>query len=1199
MLRDALKAHRTTLAPKLWAVLESAKPDDDALLPAACALANYAPDDGKWEAVCGKVAQKLVSVNSLLLRPWIEALRPVRGKLTVPLETIFREKSRPETVHSLATDILTDYASDDPGRLAELLMVSDPKAYVSFFPVAAKRAEQILPVFQDEVAKKATYSRDDRPFDPSWVKPDAVLVNGIESADGLVADRFAFCQTMPLDEFLATAGALRKSGYRPIRFRPYADEQVVRVAAVWARDGRDLRLAPALTPSEVVSLDATLRTGATRSEPGGPLESRLQAVPGPAQAGTPTQTPAQTGYIQALPALESRLQAVPGPAQAGTPTQAPAQTGYIPVDVAGYVTLGAGGKHIDRYAALWVEKSGDDDARLHLGATDDDLTDAQKPLDDARLIPRTLHALRSTDRRVRYSGVWGKPTAAGVSAQGYRELFAWDFAENQALFSDRVLIDVAVGEAGKRLSVAERTREALKRAEKTLQTKPDDLSALYARARAWLRLGENDKALGALNAVLAKSKDDSNALELRAIAQARLGKKQPALADLAQYQKDEPERSGLYLAAVVAAELGDGADAAIEALEAALRKEPGDAELRYDAARGFAAASKAIDRSDHKKVRALAGRALALLQEGARDNDLSYALLDDNPDLDPLRDDPAFARLLEAGHPDQRFAGVWSTEALFEAASLDALGPAEHLRRGRELAALGYRPVAWSVARTSPEGTPLSASVWHRPLVPSGAKDRLAGRQARAAVALVRLGKAGSVWPLLGHSTDPRLRSFIVNWLKPLGADPAAAVAELTRIRTTARDASVSIGPHHTSPKRQRGDQTEDPSLALRASMPGGAEPAAATRDMDAILFHPETSQRRALILALGTYGPEGLSSGEREPLAARLLTIYRDDPDAGVHGAAAWTLRQWGLKEKLVALDAELAKLKGPGGRRWYINGQGQTFAVIAGPVALRMGAPADEPERAGGGNDQAPRRMTIPRQYAIAATEVTIPEFQKFLKISSISIPRYNLPASFLAKYSPDPDGPWVGPDWYTAAHYCNWLSEQEGLPRDQWCYEPPKEGGYADGMTVPADVLLRTGYRLPTDAEWEYACRSGMITSRYYGVSTELLPLYARYQANSHEHAWACGSLLPNDLGLFDMLGDECEWVNDKLRGSRPGRHGNSYDLIIYTEAINERLPRLLRGGAFTDRPALGRSAGHYGATPTYRSPYSGFRPSRTYH
>jgi eukaryotic-like serine/threonine-protein kinase len=179
---------------------------------------------------------------------------------------------------------------------------------------------------------------------------------------------------------------------------------------------------------------------------------------------------------------------------------------------------------------------------------------------------------------------------------------------------------------------------------------------------------------------------------------------------------------------------------------------------------------------------------------------------------------------------------------------------------------------------------------------------------------------------------------------------------------------------------------------------------------MDTILFHPETSQRRALILALGTYGPDGLSPGEREPLAVKLLAVYRDDPDAGVHGAAAWTLRQWGLKDKLVALDAELGKLKDPGGRRWYVNGQGQTFAVIAGPVEFRMGSPPDEPERAGG-NDYSPRRMAIPRRYAIAATEITIPQFQKFLKTNANL--RYNLRASFLVKYSPDPDDPWITPN------------------------------------------------------------------------------------------------------------------------------------------------------------------------------------------
>ena len=115
----------------------------------------------------------------------------------------------------------------------------------------------------------------------------------------------------------------------------------------------------------------------------------------------------------------------------------------------------------------------------------------------------------------------------------------------------------------------------------------------------------------------------------------------------------------------------------------------------------------------------------------------------------------------------------------------------------------------------------MTAAVWHRPVVAEEVKDRHAERQARAAAGLVRMGEAESVWPLLRHRPDPRLRSFLVNWLSRLGADAHAVAAELDRIDPTARPT------------------------------PAPGPPA-----MDAILFHPETSMRRALILALGTTAP-------------------------------------------------------------------------------------------------------------------------------------------------------------------------------------------------------------------------------------------------------------------------------------------------------------------------------------------------------
>ena len=107
------------------------------------------------------------------------------------------------------------------------------------------------------------------------------------------------------------------------------------------------------------------------------------------------------------------------------------------------------GKPADRYAALWVEKSGDDDARMYVGITADEETEVQDKLKDEKLIPRTLHAMIGSDGRTRYCGVWGRPPGAAITGQTYRDQFEGNFEQNQADLSDQLLIDVAVSGASK------------------------------------------------------------------------------------------------------------------------------------------------------------------------------------------------------------------------------------------------------------------------------------------------------------------------------------------------------------------------------------------------------------------------------------------------------------------------------------------------------------------------------------------------------------------------------------------------------------------------------------------------------------------------------------------------------------------------------------------------------------------------------
>ena len=84
----------------------------------------------------------------------------------------------------------------------------------------------------------------------------------------------------------------------------------------------------------------------------------------------------------------------------------------------------------------------------------------------------------------------------------------------------------------------------------------------------------------------------------------------------------------------------------------------------------------------------------------------------------------------------------------------------------------------------------------------------------------------------------------------------------------------------------------------------------------------------------------------------------------------------------------------------------------------------------------------------------------------------------------------------------------------------------------MTVPGNWHERTGYRLPTEAEWEYACRGGVSASRCCGEGETLLPRYAWFLKNSDNQAQPVGQLKPNNFGIFDALGNVAERCQDEM-------------------------------------------------------------------
>jgi formylglycine-generating enzyme required for sulfatase activity len=289
--------------------------------------------------------------------------------------------------------------------------------------------------------------------------------------------------------------------------------------------------------------------------------------------------------------------------------------------------------------------------------------------------------------------------------------------------------------------------------------------------------------------------------------------------------------------------------------------------------------------------------------------------------------------------------------------------------------------------------------------------------------------------------------------------------------------------------------------------------------------LHLSTSSREtsSLIRVLSRYSKTAASDTKIIPELTRRM---QSDPNALVH-----TMSEWVLLRRRVGVDKikRALTLDPDGQAAWYVDRSLQTMVIFSGP----------------GETTTSVRAPSFDHRYAMSAHEISVAAYQWF---GNWNNPNWKVELTGVER-------PQVGVTWYEAAEFCNRLSERAKIPRDQWCYLPNDANRFAAGTRIAPGAINRTGYRLPTEAEWMHACGNNSDGRMPWGNSASLCHVYAWPRIDGGKSAtdmFPTGLKHPNDAGLFDMCGNAAEWCHQRI--------DNETSL-----EVNDETQFVLRGGS----------------------------------
>ncbi|MGB7345886.1 MAG: protein kinase [Pirellulaceae bacterium] len=330
---------------------------------------------------------------------------------------------------------------------------------------------------------------------------------------------------------------------------------------------------------------------------------------------------------------------------------------------------------------------------------------------------------------------------------------------------------------------------------------------------------------------------------------------------------------------------------------------------------------------------------------------------------------------------------------------------------------------------------------------------------------------------------------------------------------------------------------------------------------------------RRRSAMALSRYPASTITKPVLENLQELVPTIFATAEDPGLRSALQAMATAWDLPLQRTTTASTALEIQSVAGDR---------LVILTPPDVVWIGSSATEP-----GRDKLKETLTpirLDRSFAIGTVAVTMEQYKKFS------------PDHVYAKdYASTDDCPAIDVSALEAMKYCRWLSEQEGIPEAEMCYPPIDQIEY--GMQLNDGFINRIGYRLPTDTEWEFACRGGSNSSRWFGFDPERLDDHAWTIRNSEYRLSPVAQLLPNDYGLFDMLGNAMDIVHaletkhPKLIRQPLADPGEQWLSIDYSSRV------INCGGAMLYQPLDARAAQREIHGIESRNVYLTFRLART--